>query len=141
MSADITIIGNLTADPELRFLTTGVATASIRVAVSHSWVDKTSGERQEETSFFDVVCWGTLAENVNESLGKGDRAIVFGRVRERSWQTESGEPRRKHEIQAKHVGPDLVWQRTTGIERTNVRNDRPQPQSNHLRAVPNEQPF
>ena len=82
---NVTIVGNVTRDPELRFTPSGQANARIGVAVNRKWQDRNSGEWQEATSFFDVICWRELAENVSESLKKGTRVIVTGRLEQRSW--------------------------------------------------------
>jgi single-strand DNA-binding protein len=82
----VTLIGNLTDDPELRFTANGAAVANFRLAVTprvrqgDSWTDG-------ETSFFRINCWRQLADNVTETLGKGARAVVIGRLRMRSWET------------------------------------------------------
>ena len=74
----ITIIGNLTRDPEIRYTTGGAAKASFGMAVSRRWQNRQSQEWEEQTSFFNVVCWREMAENVSESLGKGSRVVVTG---------------------------------------------------------------
>ena len=104
----ITIVGNVTRDPELRFTPTGQATASFGLAVNRRWQDRGSGEWQEAVSFFDVVCWREMAENASESLSKGSRIIVTGRLEQRSWET-NGEKRSKVEVVAEEIGPSLRW--------------------------------
>ena len=84
-------IGNLTRDPELRFTPSGQATASFGVAVNRRWQNRQTQEWEEATSFFDVVCWGQLAENAAQSLSRGSRVIVSGRLDQRSWETPEGE--------------------------------------------------
>jgi single-strand DNA-binding protein len=105
----ITVIGNITRDPELRFTPTGQATASFGVAVNRRWQNRQTQEWDESTSFFDVVCWQSLADNVADSLSKGARVIVAGRLEQRSWETQEGEKRSKVEIVADEVGPSLRW--------------------------------
>jgi single-strand DNA-binding protein len=105
----VTIIGNLTREPELRFTPNGQATATFGVAVNRTWTDRTSQERREQTSFFDVVCWGTLAENAATSLSRGTRVIVTGRLDQRTWETQEGEKRSKVEITADEIAPSLRW--------------------------------
>jgi len=105
----VTITGNFTRDPELRFTPSGVATASLGVAVNRRWQNRDSHERKEATSFFDVVCWRELAENVCESLAKGTRVLVTGRLEQRSWETDGGDRRSKVEIVATEVAPSLRW--------------------------------
>ena len=104
----VTIIGNVTRDPELRYLNSGTALASFGVAWNNRYKDR-NGEQVEETSFFDVTCWRDLADNVAESISKGDRVIVYGRLDQRSWETQEGDKRSKVEIQADEVAPSLKW--------------------------------
>lgn len=103
----VTVVGNVTRDPELRYTAGGQAVASFGVAVSRRW--KRDDEWQEQTSFFDVSCWREQAENVVESIAKGTRVVVTGRLEQRSWQTDSGETRSKVEIVADEVAPSLRW--------------------------------
>ena len=105
----ITVVGNLTRDPEIRYTAGGAAKASFGVAVSRRWQNRQSQEWEEATSFFNVVCWREMAENVSESLGKGSRVVVTGRLEQRSWETEAGEKRSVVEIVADEVGPSLRW--------------------------------
>ena len=106
---DTTLVGNITRDPELRFTPSGQATASFGLAVNRTWTDRASQERREQTSFFDVVAWGTLAENTAQSLHKGDRVVVAGRLDQRTWETTEGEKRSKVEVVADEVAPSLRW--------------------------------
>src|SRR5919206_3448373 len=105
----VTLVGNITRDPELRFTNTGQATATFGLAVNRMWTDRQTNERRESTSFFDVVCWREMAENVSESLQKGARVVVTGRLEQRSWETPEGERRSKIEVIADEVGPSLRW--------------------------------
>ena len=105
----VSIVGNLTRDPELRFTPSGQATASFGVAVNRRWQNRQSQEWEEATSFFDVVCWGQLAENAAQSLTKGARVLVSGRLDQRSWETQEHERRSKIEITADEVAPSLRW--------------------------------
>jgi single-strand DNA-binding protein len=116
----ITIIGNVTRDPELRFTPGGQATASFGVAVNRRWQNRQTQEWEERVSFFDVVCWQDLADNVAESVTKGSRVIVNGRLEQRSWDTPDGEKRSKIEVVADEVGPSLRWA-TAKVEK-NSRN-------------------
>jgi len=116
---NITVVGNVTRDPELRFTPSGQANARLGVAVNRRWQDKGSGEWQEATSFFDVVCWRELAENAAQSLKKGTRVIVTGRLEQRTYERE-GEKRSVVEIIADEVAPSLRWATAT-VEKTDRR--------------------
>jgi single-strand DNA-binding protein len=105
----VSITGNLTRDPELRFTPSGQATATFGVAVNRRWQNRQSQEWEEATSYFDVVCWGQLAENTAQSLTKGARVVVTGRLDQRSWENQEGERRSKVEITADEVAPSLRW--------------------------------
>jgi len=104
----VTIVGNLTRDPELRYTTTGKAVANLGVAVNRL-ISRPGEEKRESTSFFNVTAWESLGQNVVDSLGKGARVIVTGRLEQRSWETEEGESRSAVEIVADSIGPDLRW--------------------------------
>jgi single-strand DNA-binding protein len=106
-NSTVTIVGNLTRDPELRFTPSGQATASFGVAVNRSWQNRQTQEWNEVTSFFDVVCWAALAENAAQSLTRGTRVVVSGRLEQRSWENQDGEKRSKIEIVADEVAPSL----------------------------------
>ena len=100
----VTVVGNVTRDPELRFTPNGAAVTNFGLA----WNRK--GQNDEEiVSFFDVTCWSGLAENVAESISKGDRVVVYGRLDQRSWESQEGERRSKVEIVADDVSPSLRW--------------------------------
>jgi single-strand DNA-binding protein len=104
----ITITGNLTDDPDLRFTPNGNPVANFRLAVT-ARVKDGEGWRDGETSFFRVNVWRQLAEHVAESLTKGDRAVVIGRLKSRSWETPEGERRSVVEVEADEVAPSLRW--------------------------------
>jgi len=112
---NVTLIGNLTRDPELRYTTGGRGVASFGLAVNRRY--QQNGEWQEQTSFFNIVCWGDLGENVAASLHKGSRTIVNGRLEQRSYDTSEGEKRSVVEVIADEVGPSLRWATAT-VERT-----------------------
>jgi len=105
----VTLVGNITRDPELRFTNTGQATASFGLAVNRRWQNRQTQEWEEATSFFDVVCWREMAENAAESLTRGSRVIVTGRLEQRSWETPDGDKRSKVEVVADEVGPSIRW--------------------------------
>ena len=92
---NVTVVGNCTRDPELRFTAGGQAVASFGLAVNRRWQNRQTNEWEEAVSFFDVTCWAQLAENVAESITKGSRLIVSGRLDHRSWVTQDGDMRSK----------------------------------------------
>jgi single-strand DNA-binding protein len=102
-----TITGNLTRDPEIRYTRDGQATTNLGVAVNRRWQNRETNEWEESTSFFDVVTWRDLAENVALSLTRGMRVVVTGRLEQRSWETEDGDRRFKVEIVADEVGASM----------------------------------
>ncbi|MGH8998585.1 MAG: single-stranded DNA-binding protein, partial [Acidimicrobiia bacterium] len=115
---NVTIVGNVTRDPELRFTPNGAATSRIGVAVNRKYKDRT-GDMVEQTSFFDVVCWGDLAENVSTSIKKGTRVLVSGELRQNTWEKD-GDKRSAIEIIAEDVAPSLRWATAT-VEKTQRR--------------------
>jgi single-strand DNA-binding protein len=114
----ITIVGNLTRDPELRFTPGGAAVANFGVA----WNMKGRDGAEDKVSYFDVTCWRQLAENVSDSLTKGSRVVVYGRLDQRSWENQEGERRSKVEIVADDVAPSLKWA-TVELTRNEYRGD------------------
>lgn len=110
---NVDLIGNVTRDPELRFTPSGQAVATFGLAVNRRWQNRQTQAWEESTSFFDVVCWAQLAENVAESVTKGTRLIVSGRLDQRSWETAEGDKRSKVEVVADEVGPSLRWATAT----------------------------
>ncbi len=115
----VTLVGNLTRDPELRFTTGGRGVASFGLAVSRRY--QVNGEWQEQTSYFNIVAWGQMGENAASTLTKGMRVIVSGRLEQREYQNREGEKRTAIEINADEIGPSLRWA-TASVERT-PRND------------------
>ncbi|WP_108720341.1 single-stranded DNA-binding protein [Miniimonas sp. S16] len=106
----ITVIGNLTADPELRFTPSGAAVANFTVASTPRAYDRQSGEwRDGDTLFMRCSLWREAAENVAESLTKGTRVIASGRLVQRSYETREGEKRTVVELQVDEIGPSLRY--------------------------------
>ncbi len=105
----VTVTGNITRDPELRYTAGGSAVATFGLAWNRRWQNRQTNETEEQVSFFDVTCWNSLAENVSESLVKGNRVIVNGRMEQRNWETQDGDRRSKIEIIADEVSPSLRW--------------------------------
>lgn len=114
----ITIVGNLTRDPELRYTPGGAAVANFGVA----WNLKGRDGQEDKVSYFDVTCWRQLAENVSDSLTKGSRVVVYGRLDQRSWENQDGDRRSKVEIVADDVAPSLKWA-TAELSRNEFRGD------------------
>lgn len=105
---NITMVGNLTDDPELRFTPGGTPVCSLRLASNRRWTGR-DGQQQEETTFLNVNVWRDTAENVAETLHKGDRAVVIGRVRVRNYENQQGQTVWVTEIEADEVAPSLRW--------------------------------
>ena len=98
-----TLIGNLGADPEIRYTTNGSAVANVRLATAESWRDKETGEQQERTEWHRVVFFGRLAEIVEQYLRKGSQVYVEGRIQTRKWQDRDGNDRYTTEIVANEM--------------------------------------
>ena len=106
----ITVVGNLTADPELRFTPSGAAVANFTVASTPRTFDKNSNEWKDgEALFLRCSVWRQAAENVAESLQRGTAVIVQGRLKQRSYETKEGEKRTVYELDVEEVGPSLKW--------------------------------
>ena len=105
----VTLVGNITDDPELRFTPSGRPVANFTVAVNRRWKDQ-SGEWQDKLDgFFRCNVWADQAENAAESLQKGTRVLVTGRLQQRQWEDNDGNKRSAFEIQVDEVGPSLRW--------------------------------
>jgi single-strand DNA-binding protein len=102
----VTVAGNLTRDPEIRYTRDGQAHSSLSLAVTRRWQNRDTQEWEEAIAFFDVSCWPELAENVALSLSKGARVVVTGRLEQHSWETEAGD-RSKVEILTDDIGASL----------------------------------
>jgi single-strand DNA-binding protein len=108
--AAVSFAGNLTEDPEVRYTNGGIARAMFRVAVS--------GRRDQEASFFTVVVWRDQAEHAAESLSKGSRVVVVGRLQQRAWTAEDGSARSSVEVVAEELGPSMRWATATTTRAT-----------------------
>jgi single-strand DNA-binding protein len=102
--------GNLTEDPEVRYTEGGIARAMFRVAIS--------GRREQEASFFTMIVWRDQAEHAAESLAKGSRVVVVGRLQQRAWTAEDGSARSAVEVVAEELGPSLRWATATTTRTT-----------------------
>jgi single-strand DNA-binding protein len=116
----VAITGNLTDDPEVTFTPNGAAVCNFRLAVTPR-IREGDQWKDGETSFFRITAWRQLAEHVGDSLSKGDRVMVLGQLRARSWETPEGERRSVVEVTAEEVGPSLKWA-TAKPERTGKGN-------------------
>ena len=108
--AAISFAGNLTDQPEVRYTDSGIARARFRVAVSN--------RREQEPSFFIVIVWRDQAEHAAESLAKGSRVVVVGRLQQRAWTAEDGSARSVVEVVAEELGPSLRWATATTARAT-----------------------
>ncbi len=105
----VTLVGGLTADPELRYTNTGHPVADFGLAVTRRWLNRTTQQWEEATSYFDVACWRDLAENASASLHRGDRVVVIGRLEQERWAAADGSNRTKIKVIADEVGVSLRW--------------------------------
>src|SRR5215213_5420380 len=108
--ASVSFAGNLTDQPEVRYTEAGIARAMFRVAVSN--------RREQEPSFFTVVVWRDQAEHAAQSLAKGSRVVVVGRLQQRTWTAEDGSARSVVEVVAEELGPSLRWATATPTRAT-----------------------
>ncbi len=121
MDNTVTITGNATREPELRFTPSGQAVCSFGLAVNRRWQNRQTQEWEESTSFIDVTAWAQLAENAAESVGRGTRVTVTGRLDQRSWETQEGDKRSKVEVVADEIAISLRW--ATATVQKNERRD------------------
>ncbi|WP_274916554.1 single-stranded DNA-binding protein [Streptomyces sp. WZ-12] len=121
----ITIIGNLTADPEIRFTPSGAALAKFTVASTPRTYDKNSGQWTDGTAaFFRCAAWRQLAEHIADSLTKGSRVVLSGRIRQHNWQTPEGENRSMLAVEVDDIGPSLQFATAT-VQRAQRSNPAP----------------
>ncbi|MGI8711386.1 MAG: single-stranded DNA-binding protein [Acidimicrobiales bacterium] len=109
MDNTVTLVGNVTRDPELRYTPSGQTVATFGLAVNRRWQNRQTNEWEEQVSFFDVKCWAQMAENVSESVQRGTRVVVSGRLEQRSWENDNGDKRSKVEVVADEIAPSLRW--------------------------------
>jgi single-strand DNA-binding protein len=103
---NVTIVGNLCGDPELRHMPSGVAVADLRIAENRNYRDA-AGEWQQTTSYFSAVVWHKLAEHAAASLHKGDRVVAVGRMRQDEWATETGQTRRRYVVDCDELAASI----------------------------------
>ncbi|WP_353107818.1 single-stranded DNA-binding protein [Gordonia sp. (in: high G+C Gram-positive bacteria)] len=118
----ITVIGNMTADPELRFTPSGAPVASFTIASTPRTFDKQTNEYKDgEPLFLRCSIWRDAAENVAETLRKGMRVVAYGKLKQRTWEKD-GERRTSVELEVTDIGPSLLWQ-TANVQRSSRRSD------------------
>jgi single-strand DNA-binding protein len=109
----VTLVGNITDDPELRFTPSGAAVANFTVAVNRRFKNQAGEWEDRLDGFFRCNCWREMAENVAESFRKGTRVMVVGRLQQRTWDDQDGNRRSAFEVQVDEVGPSLRWATAT----------------------------
>jgi single-strand DNA-binding protein len=124
MTAQVTVVGNLTAEPEIKTTKTGSSVLKVGVAVNRRWKNK-QDEWEEEVSFFDVNAWGELADNVAASLSKGSRVIVSGRLEQQSWENKEGQKQSKVVLVADDIGVSLRKAQVPTITKTGQQQQQP----------------
>lgn len=134
---NITVCGTATRDPELRYTAGGRGVASFGVAVNDRYFDKTADKWVDgEASFFNVTAWGALGENAAQSVTKGTRVVVTGKMKQRSWETDEGEKRTVWDLVADDLGPSLKWANAEV-----VKTERTKAAPNEEQHAPGEEPF
>jgi len=137
MSSNTTLVGRLTAPPELRFSKTGTPWATFSIAVNRGHDDK------KETAFFDCKCFGALAENIAE-LPKGTRVIADGYTVEERWETKEGQKRSKHVVMVNDLGPSIRYEPVVAdglVARPPAKTATAEPEQPVLATMDNEAPF
>ncbi|MEI7655012.1 MAG: single-stranded DNA-binding protein [Actinomycetota bacterium] len=143
----ITVVGNVTRDPELKFLNSGQAAVRLSIAVNRRWMNKQTNDWEERVSYFEVQAYGQLAENVANSVTRGARVLVTGRLEQRSWDTPEGEKRSAIEINADEIASSLRYATTviTKNPRAEGSNFQPRAAAPAAAGTPNyafdEEPF
>lgn len=135
----VSMVGNATRDPELRYTTSGRGVCSFGLAVNRRF--QRNGEWEEEVSFFNVVAWADLGENVAASIQKGNRVIVTGRLEQRSYEDREGNSRQVVEVVADEIGPSLRWAQCE-VERISRDDKKPPKKEESKQSLPDdEEPF
>ena len=123
MDNTVTVIGNVTRDVELKFTPSGAGVAEFGIAVNRRWQNRQTQEWEEQVSFFDIKAWQQLGENAADSINKGDRVVVTGRLEQRTWETDNGEKRSKVEIVADDVAVSVRWAIVRQLEKNEKRSE------------------
>jgi len=140
----LTIAGTAAGEPEVRFTQGGAAVANLSVAVNHRRYNKNSGQWEEAgTDWWRINCWRTLAENVGESIHKGDRVIVYGKVASRTWETREGQKVTSWEITAEEIGHSMKFATTVQnrAQRSGGQQQGQRQQGQYTQAAPNDDPW
>ena len=124
----LTVVGNLTGDPDLRFVPSGAAVATFTIASTARTYDRASGQWKDgETLFLRCVAWRALAEQITESLAKGMRALVYGRLRQREYEDKDGIKRTVVELEVEEIGPSLKYATATVTKAARATASQPAP--------------
>lgn len=133
----ITVVGNLTADPELRFTQSGLAVVNMTIASTPKTFDKASNEWKDgEALFLRASCWREFAEHVAGSLAKGSRVVATGKLKSRSYETQSGEKRTSMELDVDEIGPSLRY--ATAVVTRSSGSERPQEPRSGTNVAPGD---
>jgi single-strand DNA-binding protein len=143
---NVVLVGNITQDPELRYTNSGLAVCSLNIA----WNSKNPRTEEEKAHFFEVSCWRQLAENVAESVTRGMRVVVYGRLDYQTWEGPNGEKRSAVKILADEVSPSVKWAtaQVSKNERGGAPSQSSQPNPSNAGSdfgagyeIPDEEPF
>jgi len=143
---NVVLVGNITQDPELRYTNSGLAVCSLNIA----WNSKNPRTEEEKAHFFEVSCWRQLAENVAESVTRGMRVVVYGRLDYQTWEGPNGEKRSAVKILADEVSPSIRWAtaQVSKNERGGAPSQSSQPNPSNAGSdfgagyeIPDEEPF
>jgi single-strand DNA-binding protein len=135
----ITLVGNVTNEPELRFTPSGRQVANFSVAVNRRFRNSEGAWEDRLEGFFRCNVWGEMAENVAESLQKGTRVVVTGRLQQRTWEGQEGERREATEVNVDEIGPSLRWA-TAQVTKSRRSGAAPAPQESGPAEWPSPQP-
>lgn len=142
---EVMLEGNVTRQPELRFTASGAGVCEFGMAVNRRWQNRQTQAWEEATSFFDISAWGQLGENIAESVGRGDRVTVIGRLEQQTWEDKkTGDKRSKIIIVADTVAPSLRYATASVVRNERVeggRQQQPAPQAQHQAYDYEEEPF
>jgi len=137
----ITVVGNLTSDPELRYTQGGLAVANFTIASTSRNLDRASGEWKDgDALFLRASVWREFAEHVAGSLTKGSRVIVQGRLKQRSYETKEGEKRTSYELEVDEIGPSLRYATAQVTRAASSRDEAKTPEEPWAASTPGDEP-